>query len=192
MRPSLCNVVLCVTRVGHRRCVYAPASAAPVAFPPALFARSFAAVSWQGGLLGATSTDEYYATNLDLKQAAEMIATPGVLGSAAEADVKAAEAAGTVESVEQYLGRVEKSADDFLRSNKLHDREVIMKILREMLHKEGHFVVALGGKSLGKSFIIQKLKEEFQKEGEQRLPLSVLQWLAHVANLTATLPPTRS
>lgn len=95
-----------------------------------------------------------------------MLSTPGLLWRAAEADVKAA---GTKESAEQYVRRVKSAATHFLRRDELHDREAIMSILHELLHEEGQLVLALGGKSLGKSFLLAKLEERLHKEGELNL-----------------------
>jgi hypothetical protein len=124
-------------------------------FPP----RSFAsAVPWSGGLLGPTATDTHYAKELDLTKAAELLTTRGVLWEAAEADVKASDRA---ESIDEYLRRVKLSAAAFLDRNELHGRDAVRSILRESLSEKGQLVLMLGGKSLGKSFLLSKLAEEF-------------------------------
>lgn len=50
-------------------------------------ARAFcAAASWNGGLMGPTSSDQHYALTMDLKQAAQLLTERGVLWRAAQAD----------------------------------------------------------------------------------------------------------
>jgi hypothetical protein len=43
---------------------------------------------------------------------------------------------------------------------------LLQSTLREVLTDEGQLVMALGGKSVGKSFIMEKLKQEMNEEGE--------------------------
>jgi hypothetical protein len=130
----------------------------PLAQP---FFRSFAAaVPWSGGLLGTTATDTHYSKELDLREAAEMVSKRGILWAAAEADVKASDRG---ESVDEYLERVEQSAEAFLDRDELHGREAVMSTLRGLLRKKGQLVLMLGGKSLGKSFLLSKLAEEFEE-----------------------------
>jgi len=126
------------------------------------FSRSFAAVvfPWSGGLLGPTATGTHYAKELDLCEAAEMVSKRGILWAAAEADVKASDRG---ESVAEYLRRVKLSAAAFLDRGELHGRDDVMSILRESLSEKGQLVLVLGGKSVGKSFLLSKVAEEFEE-----------------------------
>ena len=125
--------------------------------------RSFSSPSFRGALLNSSSNDRFYAREMDLKEAAAMMTERGRMWRAAQADVAAQPALW--DSVEQYLAKVEAKAAKFTRENVLHDREEVMSALRTLMYEEGTLALVLGGKSVGKTFLMSKLAQELNDEG---------------------------
>lgn len=130
------------------------AGARPLGFMPTGF-RTFAGAARpfdERGLLHG-ATDQYYSLKLDLADAKALVEEPGALWKAAEADVAAG---GRGASVDDYLQGVDASVRAFLDRNELHGRESITAPLRQLFAGKGQFVLALGGKSVGKSFLFSQ------------------------------------
>jgi len=71
---------------------------------------------------------------------------------------------------------------------------LLQSTLRELLRAEGQLVIALGGKSVGKSFIMEKLKQEMNEEGElygtsMRGERAAYPWLHQCSLRFRTTPP---
>lgn len=116
-------------------------------------------VSWRGALIGPTSDDLHYAKRLDLKQSASMLTEEGFLWSAAVAD-----AAKLGQRPETYLAHVDDTVQHVIRRNVLHDREASTADIREVLSGEGELGLVLGGKSVGKSFLLRTLAKQQNDE----------------------------
>ena len=117
--------------------------------------RSISRISWRGALIGPTSDDKHFARLLNLKESAAMLTEKGFLWSAAVAD---ATTLGL--SPEAYLSRVDEHVRSFLRRDVLHDREATLSDIREVWRGEGQLGLVLGGKSVGKSFLLRMLAEQ--------------------------------
>lgn len=117
--------------------------------------RSISRISWRGALIGPTSDDTHFARLLNLKESAAMLTERGFLWSAAVAD---ATTLGL--SPEVYLSRVDRTVQSFLRRNVLHDRDAISSDIQEVWRGEGQLGLVLGGKSVGKSFLLRMLAEQ--------------------------------
>ena len=124
--------------------------------------RSFSSPSFRGALLNATSDDRFYARKMDLAEAAAMMAERGLLWRAAQADVAAPPTRW--DSVDEYLAEVEAKADLFKDDKILLDREEVVAVLRKLLYKKGTLALVLGGKSVGKTFLMTKLAQELNDE----------------------------
>ena len=73
--------------------------------------RSFSSPSFRGALLNSTSDDRFYAREMDLKEAADMMTERGRMWRAAQADVAAHPTRWN--SIEEYLAEVHGKAAKF-------------------------------------------------------------------------------
>ena len=106
--------------------------------------------------MGQSSTNENYATKLDLAEAASVVTEPGFLFGAAEKDTNEL---GKL-SVDAYLEEIELNAARFFRKKQLHDRVPEMALLdKRLMRDEGSLGIMLGGKSFGKTFMVKALKQ---------------------------------
>ena len=144
-------------------------------------------VAWRGALIGATASDEHYATVLDLEEAATMLSEKGFLWSAAAAD-----AAARGLSPEKYLSGVSTAARDFVLRRELHDREASTAAILGVLSVEGQLGLVLGGKSVGKTFLLGKLAGQLNEECEaQRAPQAATAMRGGVLLDSPTAAPAR-
>lgn len=127
--------------------------------------------SFAGGLIGPSSTDKYYAKTLDLQEAGKLFMEPGFLWSAAEADA----VAKNIE-VKVYIEQLLEQSQRYFHTDELHDRGEYGETMRfELSTHKGAFVLLLGGRSFGKTFVMRKLVEEqrayavdFEKKRKER------------------------
>lgn len=115
---------------------------------------------WHKAGLMKGATDDFYAPELDLAEAKQLVEKRGLLWAAAEADCAARGEA----SVDKYLQEVDTATRKFLHNKELYGRDGMMAELEGLFRGEGELVLMLGGKSLGKSFILHKLAEKPEKE----------------------------
>lgn len=132
-------------------------------------ARTFATrTSWRCALLDASASHALYSSNLDLNAAAAVLREKNFLWSAAEADAAAAKV-----PVVEYFERVWDNAERFMKAATVHDREAPRALLRAVLAGkrgkggEGNLALVLGGKSVGKTFLMRKLRDELHMEAQQ-------------------------
>jgi hypothetical protein len=110
------------------------------------------------GLLNPTSTDAYYARELEFPRDCQAFTTPGLMWEAARQDAVAVKL-----PVEDHVATIEGSVAKFFSDGGLFDREELLAALRKSLIGEGTFTLLLGGKSVGKSFVMLMLAREYNQ-----------------------------
>jgi len=95
-----------------------------------------------------------------LEYSGDLMNQQGVFWSAAEAD---AQSCG--KSVEDYLQGLQDKFDPYMRSGHVFDRDGLKKGMRDLItRKKTAISIVLGGKSIGKTAVLQSLANEFAQE----------------------------
>lgn len=129
-------------------------------------ARMFSSrTSWRCALTDASATEDFYSNDLDLKAASAVLLEDGFLWSAVVAD-----AAKSGASADSYIDAVLDCASKFMDSSSLCGREATRAALRRALTGKGgrgNLALVLGSKSVGKTFLMRRLREQLHQEGWQ-------------------------
>ena len=143
----------------------APAAGSGVRDGDAPFPTTFAR-----GLTGPSATCRFFTTALDL-EAPLLLRGSADFMSAARADgrerlqQRAGGALGVSEAlveveVREHLERSSRQCSEFLDSGAVHDCEEIRAMLHNLLAEKGQLALLLGGKSVGKSLLLQELARQ--------------------------------
>ena len=112
------------------------------------------------GLVNGASCDVFYSRKLK-NHDADLIQEEGFLWKAVQDD---AVALGV--SPDDYLNDIASRRDAYLADKKLCPRNELEAAMRSILtSKEGAFSLLIGGKSVGKSFLIQKMCRDLNGQG---------------------------
>jgi hypothetical protein len=65
--------------------------------------------------------------------------------------------------VEEYMANIKANTRKFALSDTIFDRNKLLGALRNAFNDEGQFVLLLGGKSVGKSYVLETLKNQYNK-----------------------------
>jgi hypothetical protein len=103
------------------------------------------------------STAEYFTSNMSMEDAALMALNYSYVYKEAVEDARTLR-----EDITNYLTRIYKASADFIHSNVLWDRKDVMDILEKTVSTEtGALMCVLGGKSTGKSFVLNQLESKY-------------------------------
>ena len=118
------------------------------------------------GLVNDFATDEFYTTKLDFNSASQLLGDPRIVWDAVEKD---ANHAGI--SCDAYLTNIEAAVWAYVQSREICDRATMLNLgVNKVLNKgEGNFGLLLGGKSSGKSLILNHLTQERRKKHEDSI-----------------------
>ena len=110
--------------------------------------------------------DSFYTNDMhNLDAASKLLSTPGFLWAAAVSD-----AAALGIPVDEYVARVELNAAAFINSDKLFGRVETMGALHKLMgQSKGTIALVLGDKSIGKTFMVNKLIVELQAQDPNRV-----------------------
>lgn len=111
----------------------------------------------QNGLLSSLiyiTDDEYYSKELNIKKAYNLVSDKKYIYN-----ICIQYADGNTEKLEENLIQIRNDITTFIKSKVLWDREYLQSFLDDIVKNEGFFVCFLAGKSTGKSFIINNLRE---------------------------------
>ena len=101
--------------------------------------------------LNDVSLASYYSMNLPIKQAAELVKNNRHLY-----DIIETECQSDPVKIKNRLEEIENYMDTFMEKNNVWDRKDLFQGLEDVARKKGNFVCLLGGKSTGKSLVLQK------------------------------------
>jgi energy-coupling factor transporter ATP-binding protein EcfA2 len=121
----------------------------------------------QLGLLRGVDTqvDEFFSTQLDMTDEGQVwLIQPGLFWQAAKED---AQEQGL--ETKTYIQQIEENFDRFFDSGLVYDRDLLSEALHKVFVGKGKFVLLLGGKSVGKSLILQNMTEFYKREGRMVL-----------------------
>ncbi|KAL1504269.1 hypothetical protein AB1Y20_010678 [Prymnesium parvum] len=110
------------------------------------------------GLVNSASSTQFFTSRLT--EADLAVLDPGVLWEAACLDA----ASMGYNSTDAYLDRVQAAMHAFFHARELYDRSLVNAI-RGALTSEGQFSMLLGGKSCGKSFMLNAIRRELSEDG---------------------------
>eukprot|EP01035_Chromulina_nebulosa_P017047 gene17047-22556_t len=103
------------------------------------------------------STADYYSNNIVLENAQRLASNDKFLYEAALNDSIASNT-----DIDSYLNDVYQASNNFIRSDKLWDRERLISIFKDYITSPpGSFVCVLGGKNTGKSFLLREIERMF-------------------------------
>mmetsp|Transcript_11280 Transcript_11280/g.18944 ORF Transcript_11280/g.18944 Transcript_11280/m.18944 type:complete len:487 (-) Transcript_11280:289-1749(-) len=132
------------------------------------------------GLLYAmedVSNAQYYSRNIPVEHAAQLVKNSNVLFDAALADCD-----GNTEMVKEYLKSIELTMETFDNNGTVWDRGELISALTDTFEKKGQLVCLLGGRSTGKSLLLQELSKlskqlPVRKGVQQSSPKSMILYL---------------
>jgi hypothetical protein len=108
------------------------------------------------GVVDTDSSSTFYADTIDTsREGLAWLGEPGVMWEAAAEDAK-----DKGVPVEEYLANIDANIEKFAESDTIYDRKELLRALRDAFTKKGLFVLLLGGKSVGKSYVLQTLKNQ--------------------------------
>lgn len=107
-----------------------------------------------GLLTGLNSFESslFYTQELNLVKAAELAADKKYLCQSAELD-----AAECGLKFDDYIAKLQKASDNFIFSDERWDREELVDCIEDIIARRGKFCCLLGGKSTGKTFVLNSL-----------------------------------
>jgi hypothetical protein len=115
----------------------------------------------RGLLRGVVDTDadssRFYADTIDTSR--EGLAWLDESGLMWEAAVEDAEDMGV--PVEEYIANIKANTKKFALSDTIFDRKELLRALRDAFTDKGKIFLLLGGKSVGKSYVLQTLKNQY-------------------------------
>jgi hypothetical protein len=122
---------------------------------------SVTATHRRGLLRGVVDTDvdssRFYADTIDTSR--EGLAWLDESGLMWEAAVEDANEKGV--PVEEYMANIKANTRKFALSDTIFDRKELLGALRDAFNDEGQFVLLLGGKSVGKSYVLETLRNQY-------------------------------
>jgi chromosomal replication initiation ATPase DnaA len=115
----------------------------------------------RGLLRGVVDTDvdssRFYADTIDTSR--EGLAWLDESGLMWKAAVKDANEKGV--PVEEYMANIDDNIEKFALSDTIYGRKELLGALRDAFNDEGQFVLLLGGKSVGKSYVLRNLRNQY-------------------------------
>jgi hypothetical protein len=66
-------------------------------------------------------------------------------------------------TVNEYMANIKANMEKFALSDTIFDRKELLSALRDAFTDKGQFVLLLGGKSVGKSYVLKTLKKPIQQ-----------------------------
>ncbi len=126
------------------------------------FLRSFNQRSCYSGLLsGIEGVDgikasHFYASTMDLKDTVNFLKQPSYVYQQAEKDLPH----GYQSNIEAYLHFLDSNVSTWMNKDEFYDRELILQTIHRIIQKRGQFVCLLGGKSTGKSLMMNHLSRK--------------------------------
>ena len=159
-------------RAALRALAPALVASAPVLCAAAAAHEAPLATTFPLGLTSPGATEDFYTTALDLG-APLLLRGSGDFMAAARADARArlrlggggaalrqGEAAALEGEVVEHLRQASSACSKFLDSGLVHDREEVKAALGAVLLGKGRLALLLGGKSVGKSLLLQEMARQ--------------------------------
>ena len=117
----------------------------------------------------------YYSMNVPMKQAAELVKHNRHLYDIIEAECQSDEG-----KIDKRLEEIENEMDKFMEKNKVWDRKDLLRALDDVTRKKGNFVCLLGGKSTGKSLVL----EDFSMQKKTKRTIIYVDMRSDYASIT--------
>jgi hypothetical protein len=157
MALLLVSIILCFALLGWN----ADASSSFLLLSGLQASLSLAAAHRRGLLRGVGNieleTVAFYADAIDMSgDGLAWLSEPGLMWEAAEKD-----AADKGVPVKEYVANLKANMTKFANSDVVYGREELLLALRMAFSGDGQFCLLLGGKNVGKSIILQTLRNEF-------------------------------
>ncbi len=107
------------------------------------------------GVPDVSSSALFYSPKISLPQAAALVKNKSLLYEIVKADCQNDE-----KEINQYLDEIKCKLKEFMEKNEVFNREDLKRGLRMVTEDKGNFACLLGGKSTGKSLVLNEFSRE--------------------------------
>jgi hypothetical protein len=102
--------------------------------------------------------EKFYNGKINLNAAAALVEGSDIVYASAALDVS--EQGTTFQGVDEYLHHVKDKAGKWFKKEELCDRGELLSTVDDLIESKGRFSLILGGKSTGKSFMLEYLRRQ--------------------------------